>query len=1049
MDNFQLKVIKASAGTGKTYRLALEYVNILIQNKELNFAEILVITFTKKATAEIRERIMDFLAILLDNNKNVDLKRSYEKLFSYKLEQTDLTYLKTVYEKLLSEKDKFRILTIDAFINNIFRHLICPYLFINDYQIDDNVNEKYLPDIYHFLFQEIVKGNDIDLTSFFQENTPKNLEFYNKFITQLIDYRWLLQESDYLASTEQESEILLQKLILTVRQIAQTLQSYANLTEKLFKTEYKSFFKDLIDSNFYEFEENFVKAILVLKHQKKLKNLLAQELWCKPQVKGAGKDVLEKLFPIFKSQIADYLFITQVIPEHNQLMNISKKLYQKYDEIKFTNKVFTHQDILFYTFKYLYNKDYSLVDENNIIQNQFYLFLSNKIRYMLIDEFQDTSILQYKILYPIINEIISGYGSQDYGGIIAVGDEKQAIYGWRGGERDLLLRLRNILNLADFQFLNRSFRSRTNIVNFVNNLMQHVSTTFQSAGYNYPYLSMETNLTDTHPGLVKIILSPDSDDSDPPITNAQIFVEQLLPYIQQESNLSNIAILGRTNNDLTTIAGLLEERKIPYLLDTSKSIVYHRSIKPIILLLRAIAYQTSFELLEFLRSDLILLDNTELRELLVQNDLDITFHGLISKTSPDLKLILESLLESYTHTPLLDFVQIILDKFEYYHKFPSQNDILNIETFLNIIKKYTDAKMFTENEYQNSFTGFLQYLENVQNNYPQIGINTENAVKLLTIHKSKGLEFPTVCLFLNLNTRNSYSDEISFYYDFDEHYYKTNYAIMTFHHSAIMKELSDRAISNNFLQRNYIEDINTLYVALTRAKDNLLVYLPKATLTNSKYSFHLNNTFLNFLNLEKSLFDQINPGTYTAGTYFTKTSTVNQSVTIDSDLHIIAQEKVIKPADEAEVLSQARLQKIFLGNIIHEVLSKCYHIQDIQVENISKLLNHYTHKLSPVNLSEIKTKLLHYTVKHQHLYDETNWNIVYNEFDIISADDHFFRLDKLLISHARKEILIVDYKTGTNYDLDQLVNYKKILHSLDLVNQANYTVKTEIIELLD
>ena len=127
-----------------------------------------------------------------------------------------------------------------------------------------------------------------------------------------------------------------------------------------------------------------------------------------------------------------------MLSEENDLFHVIDFLLEQYDKLLFRDKIFTHDDISYYTFRYLYDPDLSLI-EADYVSNLFYEYLSTYTRFVLIDEFQDTSIIQYKILLPIIREVISGAGVKEYGGAIIVGDEKQSIYGWRGGERDLLL----------------------------------------------------------------------------------------------------------------------------------------------------------------------------------------------------------------------------------------------------------------------------------------------------------------------------------------------------------------------------------------------------------------------------------------------------------------------------------------------------------------------------------------------------------------------------------------------------------------------------------
>ena len=94
----------------------------------------------------------------------------------------------------------------------------------------------------------------------------------------------------------------------------------------------------------------------------------------------------------------------------------------------------TYDDISWFTFQALFSGTspaFPMKEAN--VANEFYHFLTHRSRFILIDEFQDTSLMQFQILKPIIEEVCSGAGSKEFGGLIVVGDEKQSIFGWRGG----------------------------------------------------------------------------------------------------------------------------------------------------------------------------------------------------------------------------------------------------------------------------------------------------------------------------------------------------------------------------------------------------------------------------------------------------------------------------------------------------------------------------------------------------------------------------------------------------------------------------------------
>ena len=164
--------------------------------------------------------------------------------------------------------------------------------------------------------------------------------------------------------------------------------------------------------------------------------------------------------------MSDYLIFTLLIPEQERVHSIWSKTLQIYDQLIYQNKNFTYNDISWFCFDTLFRDKeppYNLSQEN--AANEFYEFLTHRSRFILIDEFQDTSLMQFAILKPIIEEVCSGHGSREYGGLIVVGDEKQSIFGWRGGERELLLKLDRLLpSIQDIQKdqLDKTYRSSPN-----------------------------------------------------------------------------------------------------------------------------------------------------------------------------------------------------------------------------------------------------------------------------------------------------------------------------------------------------------------------------------------------------------------------------------------------------------------------------------------------------------------------------------------------------------------------------------------------------------
>ena len=143
-------VIRASAGTGKTYRLSLEFINLLLKYR-ISFEEILVITFTKKATAEIRERIFLQLKEIVEGTaEGIELKKNIQQTINPDIifNKEEMSFLRTVYQQMITNKSSVKISTIDSFVNTVFSGIIAPFHNITEFSIDNKINTEILPEIY-------------------------------------------------------------------------------------------------------------------------------------------------------------------------------------------------------------------------------------------------------------------------------------------------------------------------------------------------------------------------------------------------------------------------------------------------------------------------------------------------------------------------------------------------------------------------------------------------------------------------------------------------------------------------------------------------------------------------------------------------------------------------------------------------------------------------------------------------------------------------------------------------------------------------------------
>ena len=179
------KVLKASAGTGKTYRLSLEYLAALLNGD--NYEEIVVMTFTRKATAEIRERVFQHIEDILRKGEDSKVLESLQDLYpdlDYDLDRLDL-----IYREMLINKDRIKIYTIDSFINSIFKQAIAPYLGLYAYEIiDESKNKEIIEEVFKKMLDN--PGDFTLMEKFLQDNTERYIDHYLALIEEMLNNRW-------------------------------------------------------------------------------------------------------------------------------------------------------------------------------------------------------------------------------------------------------------------------------------------------------------------------------------------------------------------------------------------------------------------------------------------------------------------------------------------------------------------------------------------------------------------------------------------------------------------------------------------------------------------------------------------------------------------------------------------------------------------------------------------------------------------------------------------------------------------------------------------
>ncbi len=979
-------ILKASAGTGKTYRLSLEYIGSLIQG--IDFRDILVMTFTRKATSEIKERILSFLyQMCFEQDFKEEIERNLKNIYG---EQFIINYakLKDIYSDIIENKDKLKIYTIDAFTNMLFKNIVAPYLKIYKYEIiDDDGNKEILTKTFQKLFENKEAFNIF--RDFLEDNSERDMRKYITMIEKLINERWkfiVIEEGNktYNKSFEYSDLDGLIEEFKNIVNIISDIKGYE--PEQMFKKDFKDFWNTSEKKEYiYEKYDSFLKNTPW--NGNKIKNSKKADI-------TVEVDNLTNIYSKLVENLAKDLFNTKVIPYENNILKTIETIYRVYDEIKMREKKFTYTDISNYTFKYLYNKDLGFIDDDGNLTNEFFEVIDGNIRSIFIDEFQDTSILQWKILKNIIDK------SEN---IICVGDEKQSIYGWRGGEKRLFENLDIIID-ADVEILNTCYRSSENIIKYVNDLFIDISqNTGNESSSNWTYIPVKY-IEKEDKGFITTIIGNEEKSA------LDIMIENITTYYH--NNYNGIGIISRTKKHLNMIAEKLSEHDIPYTLESQANLVDLPSIKPLYNIIRWLVKGDYLALLDSLRSDLLCI-STELLKFLIDNKekfqewLEDSYINEKFDDVNQLKIIKE-LQNIYKNTngETRTLAYKLIISLGTTSKFNTQDDKKDIYTFYKLLKTY---KYFNE---------FIIDLEDNENDTKFQKISgTNEGITLLTIHKSKGLEFDSVFYFIPKSKRHSNYKGMEVYFKTDKNYREvTDFLVCHGKFDCVLENIPEITYLKEEKEKQQLEEINNLYVALTRPKKNLFVVIEDSKTLEDESLSKLKLHTVGSLNI-KDLADK----------------KIENNIDVLS-INLQENEKHYKISIEENYLHG--LEKIGLcnldiekkrvaGNIVHFFLEN---LREWTKENIefSKKIT-FSRFTSIVGIKELNRIFSYENLEKLEnrckiLYSN-EWDYVHNEYVVYykefeEAESQIFRLDRLMIkkpiNNVKGKILIIDYKTGSH-----------------------------------
>ncbi len=416
----QFLAYSASAGSGKTYALALRYIALLFMGQKPG--EILAATFTKKAANEMQERVLRLL-------QNLDKEETFlESLVTeYNLNKEEILAKQKQILKLFL-KSQNHIITLDSFCNSILRSAALQIGLDPDFRIKQNSSSEIEE---HFI-ETLDRHGEIDNLVKLSINLKKRRsEEIRELFETLFAIDALLPKSNYsvrsLEPVLEKIEQLRKEMVVELKSVGASQRAVTQFS--------KGETKELLKKDLFA------------------RLNLGEHSWFKKY----SNEKVEQLFRAIKEQIREYHLALE-----STILHYLFEVYEQYKSVRLDTirgkGELNFVDILYLTHRLL---------ESEITKDFLYFKLDTKFKHILLDEFQDTSALQYLILKPLIDEIFAGVGQSDFRTFFYVGDVKQSLYRFRGGVEELFYYVANEYGM-EVATLDTNYRSARNIVAITN-----------------------------------------------------------------------------------------------------------------------------------------------------------------------------------------------------------------------------------------------------------------------------------------------------------------------------------------------------------------------------------------------------------------------------------------------------------------------------------------------------------------------------------------------------------------------------------------------------
>ena len=1026
-----LTVYKASAGSGKTFRLAVEYMKLLIRNPQ-SYRQILAVTFTNKATEEMKMRILSQLYGIW---RQLDDSRAYVDVISSELGMSEEQIAEragTALHLLLYNYSYFRVETIDSFFQSVLRNLARELdltanhsVSLNDWQVEELAVDQLI---------ESLKATDLLLKwllRYIMDNIGDDRSW--NVIGQIKEFGRTIFRDNYKQEGKRLHEVLTEKdffdrytaLLRQMRTKAKTHMAeiaqnfFDTLEREGLKVDDLSYGKSGVAGLFYKLQEgtfdDTVVGTRVLDCQE------SPEKWCKKT--HEQRDLIVTLASTTLGDILN-LALTER-PRQWKLFQSADLTLRHLNQLRLLNSIEEKvRELNEEANRFLLSDTQQLLHE--LIEGSDSPFIFEKIgtqlEHIMIDEFQDTSTVQWQNFKVMLEETMSHEGSQN----LIVGDVKQSIYRWRSGDWRLLANIQKEFardHHIKIDTLNINRRSAKRVVDFNNAFFLKAAETEKAQAYgNKDEIRQLMPDGKGKDGFVCVELLPAKDYQEETLNH---MTEAIRMLIENGTPETDIAILVRRNDLIPLIANHLMALlpDVPVVSDEA----FRLDASPaVVTIVNALKY----------------LANPE--DAITRAYLAKIYSGTLDGGLP------EGFNESMLKQPLYDIVENLYSLFRL-DRMHGQSAYLcafydRIATYIN--DNTSDITAFLK-EWDERF-----YKETIQS--PEV-----NGIRIISIHKSKGLEFPHV--FIPFCDWTLEHNDILWCRPKEEPFSQLPLAPIDYSQKMRGSIYEDDYEEEH--QQNTVDNLNLLYVAFTRAVKTLHVYGRRNS--KSSRSALIETTIPEIAKtLEGSLLSGIGddsaPLLFEYGEDISSESHrekeqkpsrnpfLQPSKSIDVQIEVFEQKVDFRQSNrsrefaDADIDDEQRQQTnyIALGSVLHEVFSTIRTTADID-QALRRLemegIVYDSRMTRPVIENMIRKRLADPRVAE---WFDGRWTL-FNECTILHVDPKtnqvYERRPDRVITDGHQTI-VIDYKFGTYRDeyQQQVLDYMELLRQMGHENVSGF-----------